>query len=264
MEGIIIALTFVLILSVYLFKFIESIWLMVFNRPVYVHFYPFPKKISPQQSFLLRKHFPFMGKLSPRERIYFEHRVARFLETYEFIPREGLEITEEMKVMIAGTAIKLTFGLRNYLMKVFDKIIVFPSIYYSNANENWHKGEFNPRMRAIVFSWEGFMQGFEYSNDNLHLGLHEFAHALHFHGLKSNDASAMIFSDMYVKIKEYALQPDIYERLQNSEYFRIYAFTNSFEFIAVLLEHFFETPDQFQSEFPELFQKVRKMINFRH
>ncbi|MFN4198551.1 MAG: zinc-dependent peptidase, partial [Flavobacterium sp.] len=224
----------------------------------------FPKKISPQQSFLLRKHFPFMGKLSPRERIYFEHRVARFLETYEFIPREGLEITEEMKVMIAGTAIKLTFGLRNYLLKVFDKIIVFPSIYYSNTNENWHKGEFNPRMRAIVFSWEDFLQGFEYSNDNLHLGLHEFAHALHFHGLKSNDVSAMIFSDMYVKIKEYALQPEIYERLQNSEYFRIYAFTNSFEFIAVLLEHFFETPDQFESEFPELFQKVRKMINFRY
>jgi Mlc titration factor MtfA (ptsG expression regulator) len=264
MEGYIIVLTFLLILSVYLFKFIESIWLMAFNRPVYVHFYPFSKKISPQQSFLLRKHFLFMGKLSPRERIYFEHRVARFLETYEFIPREGLEITEEMKVMIAGTAIKLTFGMRNYLLKVFDKIIVFPSIYYSNTNENWHKGEFNPRLRAIVFSWEDFLQGFEYSNDNLHLGLHEFAHALHFHGLKSNDASAMIFSDMYVKIKEYALQPEIYERLQNSEYFRIYAFTNSFEFIAVLLEHFFESPEQFESEFPELFQKVRKMINFRH
>lgn len=264
MEGIIIALTFLLIISVYLFKFIESIWLMVFNRPVYVHFYPIPKKLTPQQSLFLRKHFPFLKRLSPKEQRFFEHRVVRFLNTYEFIPREDLVITDEMKIMVAGTAIKLTFGLRNYLLKVFDKIILFPSIYYSNANDNWHKGEFNPRMRAIVFSWEDFMQGFEYSNDNLHLGLHEFSHALHFHGLKSNDASAMVFSDMYVKIKQYALQPEIFEQLKNSEYFRIYAFTNSFEFIAVLLEHFFETPDQFQSEFPELFHKVRKMINFRH
>ncbi|NJM80811.1 MAG: zinc-dependent peptidase [Flavobacterium sp.] len=56
--------------------------------------------------------------------------------------------------------------------------------------------------------------------------------------------------------------PSNYSRLLNSNYFRIYAYTNEFEFIAVILEHFFETPKQFKEEFPQLFEKVKTMINF--
>ena len=32
--------------------------------------------------------------------------------------------------------------------------------------------------------------------------------------------------------------------------------------MAVVLEHFFETPHIFNKEFPELFEKVRTMINY--
>jgi Mlc titration factor MtfA (ptsG expression regulator) len=113
-----------------------------------------------------------------------------------------------------------------------------------------------------VFSWEDFLAGYEYDNDNLNLGLHEFAHAYHLHGLKSSDVSALIFAETYKQIISYTAKPEIRTKLIASNYFRIYAYTNSFEFIAVLLEHFFETPEQFEIEFPELFQKVRKMINF--
>ncbi len=56
--------------------------------------------------------------------------------------------------------------------------------------------------------------------------------------------------------------PANYSRLTQSDYFRIYAYTNEFEFIAVILEHFFETPSQFREEFPHLFEKVKVMINF--
>ncbi len=192
------------------------------------------------------------------------HRVARFLETYSFIAKDNLQITDHMKLMIAGTHVKLTFGIKHYLIKVFDKIILYPVAYYSNTNNAWHKGEFNPRMKAIVFSWEDFYKGFQYENDNLHLGYHEFAHALHFHGLKSKDDSALIFMDGYQKIKAHVLQPRVMRNLKNSNYFRDYAYTDSFEFIAVLLEHFFETPQQLKNEFPALYKMVQNMINFRY
>ena len=57
-------------------------------------------------------------------------------------------------------------------------------------------------------------------------------------------------------------RPNNNKRLNESDYIRIYAYTNEFEFIAVILEHFFETPVQFKREFPELYEKVRSMINF--
>jgi hypothetical protein len=52
-------------------------------------------------------------------------------------------------------------------------------------------------MKAIVFSWKDFLEGYEYHNDNLNLGLHEFAHAIHFHGLKRTDKSSVLFARNY-------------------------------------------------------------------
>ena len=38
-------------------------------------------------------------------------------------------------------------------------------------------------------------------------------------------------------------------------------FSNQFEFLAVILENFFETPLEFEKQFPYLFNKVSLMLN---
>jgi Mlc titration factor MtfA (ptsG expression regulator) len=68
---------------------------------------------------------------------------------YEFIGKE-IEISEQMQMLIAGTYVMLTL-VRKYLITLFDKIIIYPSSYYSTVNEAYHKGEFNPRMKVIAF-----------------------------------------------------------------------------------------------------------------
>tara|TARA_R110000850_G_scaffold41434_1_gene106212 strand:- start:113404 stop:114198 length:795 start_codon:yes stop_codon:yes gene_type:complete len=241
---------------------VEPAYAFFFRKPIYVHFYINPQKVTKSQLVILEKEFVFYKKLSPRLKKYFEHRVATFIDTYPFYGKEGLEITDQVKILIASTAIMLTFGMRTYLFTIIDKIVVYPDIYYSKINDNHHKGEFNPRMKAIVFSWKHFIEGYEISNDNLNLGLHEFSHVLHFQGMLNADTSATIFSVTYQEIMDQIKRPLNYKRLIESNYFRIYAYTNEFEFIAVILEHFFETPTEFKSEFPELYEKVRSMINF--
>jgi Mlc titration factor MtfA (ptsG expression regulator) len=228
-----------------------------------VHLYFLPKTLTPEQHQILRDNITFYNHLSNKKKKYFEHRLATFMANYQFISKEDLVLNEEIKVFISATAVKLTFGMRKYLIDVFDKIIIYPESYYSTSNDAWHKGEFNPRMKAIVFSWKDFLEGYEYHNDNLNLGLHEFAHAVHYHGLKRTDKSSILFARNYNAILDYTAQQHVAKKLIDSNYFRIYAFSNSFEFIAVLLEHFFETPDDFRNEFPELYEKVRKMINFQ-
>jgi len=241
---------------------VEPIYAFFFRKPIYVHFYPFPSKLTLAQLHVLHNEFDFYKKLSPKQKVYFEHRVATFINKYAFYGKEGLQVTDQMKVLIAATAIMLTFGMRNYLFTIINKIIIYPDVYYSNMNKAYHKGEFNPRMEAVVFSWKDFLEGYEISNDNLNLGLHEFSHVMHFQGLKNTDTSATIFATAYQEIIEQVKRPMNYKRLIDSNYFRIYAYTNEFEFIAVILEHFFETPSQFKHEFPELFEKVKEMINY--
>jgi len=251
------------ILAVIAFYVAEYFYAKVFHKPLFVHLYFMPKTLTYEQHRILREKITFYNRLSDKKKKYFEHRLATFMANYQFITKEELVLNEEIKVFISATAVKLTFGMRKYLIDVFDKIIIYPESYYSTSNDAWHKGEFNPRMKAIVFSWKDFLEGYEYHNDNLNLGLHEFAHAVHFHGLKRTDKSSILFTRNYNAILTYTAQHHVANKLIDSNYFRIYAFSNSFEFIAVLLEHFFETPDDFRREFPELYEKVRKMINFR-
>ncbi|NDI97728.1 zinc-dependent peptidase [Flavobacterium sp. LaA7.5] len=260
---------FILILLVAFAAFIfgviiEPAYILLFNRPVYVHFYPVKKTITARDEFVLRQHFVFYQKLSPKRKSYFRHRVAAFINNYTFAGRDELEVTREMKLKIAATAVMLTFGMRKYLPNMFSVIVLYPDIFLSKSG-NYHRGEFNPMARAVVFSWKHFEEGLSYDNDNINLGLHEFAHVLHFdsHRRRKIGSSRVIFSDMLDKIWEHIQVADNRDALIQSGYLRSYAYTNQFEFIAVLLEHFFETPQQFSQHFPVLYKYVRAMINYR-
>lgn len=253
---------FVLVfLLITLFRFLEYFFCLLFGKPFFVHFCPFPRKISMDSIEFLNSEFPFYVRLSDKDKMSFEHRIACFLDKYEFISRENFIISERVKVHIAATFVMLSFGMREYLCEVFDKIIIYPSIYFSRITKQYHKGEFNPNTKAVVFSWEDFQKGFDIDDDNLNLGIHEFAHVLHHHGLESEDASAVLFSRTYSEITMNVSHAAVREKLIASHYFRIYAFTNQFEFLAVILEHYFETPLEFKVRFPELYHNVSLMLN---
>lgn len=252
----------ILFLLLILFKIVEPTYMMIFNKPLYLYLYLFPKKITKNQKLILENEFQFFKKLSNKKKIYFEHRVNRFINHYKFIGKEQIIVTDEMMIMIAGTYIMLTFGMRHYLINKFRAIIIYPTAYFSTSNQQYHKGEFNPIMKAVAFSWKDFVLGHQTTNDNLNLGLHEFAHVLHFHGMKSNDPSAALFFDEFNKVITYFKDEKLNKMLSVNDYFREYAFENQFEFIAVILEHFFETPKLFKSKYPELYQYVSSMINF--
>jgi Mlc titration factor MtfA (ptsG expression regulator) len=250
-----------LFLLLLIFRVLEPAYVFLFNKPLYIHWYPFSKKLKLIQRQILVNDFPFYNRLSANSKIYFEHRVNAFMAKYEFVGKD-IVISEQMKLLVAATYVMLTFGMRNYLVNLFDIIIIYPVSYFSTINKVYHKGEFNPKMKAIVFSWEDFLLGHSKSNDNINLGLHEFSHVLHFHCLKSNDPSAIIFFDEFKEVIKYYNNPKLNSVLQEKGYFRLYAYGNQFEFLSVILEHFFETPHIFKATHPELYDHITAMINF--
>ncbi|RZJ63789.1 MAG: hypothetical protein EOO45_20175 [Flavobacterium sp.] len=252
--------------TVFLFRnLLEPFYILVFNRPIFVHFYPFPKHPDPAHVALLNNEFNFYRNLTPRRKGYFRHRVATFMVHYRFVGAGGLTVTDEMKVRIAAVSVMLTFGMRRYLYRVFSRIIIYPDVFPSRSDDNFHKGEFNPAAKAIVFSWKHFLEGLQHDSDNLNLGLHEFAHALHFDSLRKQrrGSSAAIYKDGFNNILVYLGKPSNRQQLIDAGYLREYAYTNQHEFVAVVLEYFFETPDEFRQRLPELHEIVKRMINFR-
>ena len=253
----------IILFSSFLFMVVDEIWIAVFGRPLYTHLYLFPKTVSAQEEEILNKRIVFYNKLEEKNKKYFRHRMASFKNNCEFVCKEDFQLNTEAQVIISATYVMLTFGMRKYLFDVFDKIIIYPDVYYSTINEQYHQGEFNPRMKAVVFSWKHFYEGFSIDNNNLILGLHEFTHAIHYKSMKNQDASSLSFKKHFNNLIKVISQPEYKQRLINSTYFRIYAYTNHFEFISVIIEHYFETPDQFKKEFPELFANVSLMLNHK-
>ena len=80
--------------------------------------------------------------------------------------------------------------------------------------------------------------------------------------MKESDISATIFADTSKKLVNLLLNDEIRQRLQDTKYFRKYAFTNRFEFLAVLVEYFIESPIVFKQKFPEFYSKIREMLNY--
>ncbi|MFD1163624.1 MULTISPECIES: zinc-dependent peptidase [Hwangdonia] len=260
--GILFAVLAYLLLY-FAFKMTEMAYVLKHKKPLYNHFYIFLKQLNESQKTILKNRFSFYKKLSDKEKKYFEHRVALFIKDKDFIGRDGNRITDEMKVLISATAVMLTFGFRDFYIGVISKIVIYPKKFYSNTNKAYHRGEFNPKLKALVLSWEDFMAGFNDGNDNLNLGIHEFTHAIHINSIKERDVSSTIFSDSFKELtKLLSINEALRNRLMASDYFRKYAFTNQFEFVAVIIENFIETPQEFKSQFPKVYAKVRQMLNF--
>ena len=247
----------------YAFKLVEIGYVLKRKKPLYNHFYWRLKELNKNQKVVLHKDFSFFKKLNTKEKTFFEHRVASFIIDKDFIGRDQLIITDEMKVLISASAVMLTFGFRDYYIPLISKILIYPTQFYSNTNNTYHKGEFNPRLKSLVLSWEAFKEGYDNKTDNLNLGIHELSHAIHLNSLKERDISATIFNDSFKELSRLLLSKEnLREELIASEYFRRYAYTNQFEFLAVAIENFIETPKDFRLQFPEVYAKVKQMLNF--
>jgi len=144
------------------------------------------KKLKPKYKAPLEKHLSYYQKLPLDKKKVFEKRVQKFIDLKDFIPREMREVTDEMKSLISGSAIQLTFGLPGVYFSHFSRILVYPDAYYSKIRDDYHQGEVNLK-GIIVISWKNFAKGYIDRRDGRNLGLHEMAHALRLENAITNN-----------------------------------------------------------------------------
>lgn len=215
--------------------------------------------VPPYYRELLQKYFRYYQGLSEQNKRAFEQRVCRFIYSKKFIPRGMKEIPVEMVVFVAAVAVQITFGLPHVRLTHFNKILVYPDNYYSRITQRYHKGEVNPAFGIIVLSWRNFMEGFLHADDAINLGLHEMAHALRIENIIRKEHS--FFEDPLLdKLDEWCRK--ICDDSNGSiAFFRPYACTNVHEFFSVAVENFFERPQQFKLELPELYSVMVGLLN---
>lgn len=256
------AIVLILIWSALLvFNLFEIFYSNIYNRPFFRNLFIY-KKLSKDELLILQNHFSFYNLLSKKQQSQFEHRVASFLSKKQFYGRDNNLITDKTKVTIAALGCMLSFGRRNYKYKLIRSILVYPDAFYSTNNQAYHNGEFNPKLKVLALSQKAFEEGYEITNDNMNLGIHEFMHAMHAEAKVGSDVDSHRFNKQFKKIITHLQNPEVREKLDNTRFFRAYAFENEFEFMAVLAEYFIESPEELKQNFPQLYMDIKNMLGF--
>src|SRR5690606_39707147 len=90
----------------------------------------------------------------------------------------------------------------------------------SSDLDAYHKGEFNPREKVIVFSWKDFENGYKIENDNLNIGIHEFTHAMQLEAKQARDLDSARFSKHFQFILKRLTHQEVKDQLDKTKYFR--------------------------------------------
>lgn len=226
---------------------------------------PIRSKVVPMPSVyreILIKYFPYYNELTVNDKSRFEQKLCYVIYSKVFIPRNFDDVTDEMKVLIAATAVQLTFGLKGVHLSHFRRILIYPNDYYSSITKKFHKGEVNPAFGMIVLSWHSFVLSYlKPERDGVNLGIHEMAHALRLENIIRNDEYQFFNEGLLEQLDAYGIKVCDVPDHEQVRFFRPYACMNTHEFFAVAIENFFERPTQLYREMPGLYNVLCALLN---
>ncbi|OFY83722.1 MAG: hypothetical protein A3F72_21055 [Bacteroidetes bacterium RIFCSPLOWO2_12_FULL_35_15] len=207
----------------------------------------------------LEHSYLYYQNLNPILKQRFVERSAFFIAQKKFVARQGLDLTNRIRIIISACAIQVTFGLDSYTLDNFEYVVIYPDIYESPLTHQMHRGETNLN-GFICLSWKHILVGIENPSDNYNLGLHEWTHALRFNSINYEETD--YFFDGYIN-KWVAGAMFEFANLKNGKQsiFRRYGASNIHEFLSVCTEHFFESPDEFKLNAPDLFDQMCILFN---
>ena len=203
------------------------------------------------------QNFTYYKNLSEEGKKKFVNRLLTFMLNKEFVGGAGMFVTEEMRVLISASAIQLTFGLSKYKLESLETIVVYPDTFFLHKRSPEYKGA--TKGHKMFLSWKSFQEGYAKSDDNLNLGLHEMTHALKL-TLNIGRRYDKLFADR-MGYWENMVSEKFNGNQQKFSFLRTYANANTEEFFDVCVEAFFENPDKFQKELPEIFHLLTFLLN---
>jgi len=224
---------------------------------------PFPEAYRA----LIRARVPLSAYLTDEERSKLEALVRVFISEKNFEGAGGLELTDEMRVVIAARACLLLLHrveLDSPLYPDLASIVIYPSAYRSH--ERKRDGYLVVEGDETVLAWDSVLAGGANPADGHDVVLHEFAHQLDaedgvMDGTPELDDGERYSAWSRVLGEEYAELRAAVERHQKTS-IDPYGATNGPEFFAVVVEAFFEKPLQLERQHAELYAELAAFFRF--
>ncbi|RTQ51669.1 peptidase [Hymenobacter gummosus] len=217
---------------------------------------------------LLTDRVAFYSALTDTEKPRFEKQIQLFLAQTR-ITGIKTSIDDATRLLVAASAVIPIFGFRGgWEYDNLGEVLVFPDAWQLPRDESKEVAPLEGTLLGSVqnFQSDHYMrlskaaleQGFRDAKDKQNVGIHEFAHLL-------DEADGQI-DGVPLLLLPRELVPE-WQRLMHEEIEQIragkstigdYGGTSTAEFFAVVLEYFFEKPEQLEQHHPALYELLTR------
>lgn len=224
---------------------------------------------------ILEKDVPLYNHLPANDKAELQKHILIFLAEKQFEGCGGLEITDQIKIIIAASACMLLLHRTTDYYPGLYSILVYPTAFITNrkqylpggviaegpealCGESWHRG-------SVVLSWDDVKHGTADIHDGQNVVFHEFAHQIDSTAGAGDSSSILKSSSSFIAWAR-VLQKD-YQKLKqaakhnHSALLDKYGATDPAEFFAVATEFFFEKPRQLKDAHPELYNELKRFYH---
>lgn len=242
----------------------------------YLFFYPtwrrkraLRKPFPARWQILLSEQLPLYARLPKPQRTRLEQLVQLFLEEKTFYGCDGFEITDKVRLAVAGHACLL---LLNRSFSHYDEIrsiLIYPDVFrvqhawehgmIVNEGEEIRAGEASS-FGQVVLAWSECEEPIKDPDCPHNVILHEFAHQLDFLDGDADGAPPMAAdqAERWLDIMS-AAYDDLQDAIEHhhNPWLDPYGATEPAEFFAVLTEAFFQQPTELHQAQPEVYDLLR-------
>lgn len=231
----------------------------------------FQRPPPPEHVRILERTLPLYRCLPEDRRRVLHGLVNVFLDHKDFVGCDGLEVSEEMRVTVAGHACLLLLGGERRGYPGFRTILMYPDAFVTRqtrydgmvethehsvrSGESWQRG-------PVVLAWADIVEDLHHAGDGRNVVLHEFAHKLDEENAGLDGLP--VLPDAGQHAAWHAVLSREYESLcRDAEAGREsvldpYGAESPAEFFAVATEAFFDMPLTLRSRLPELYEQLRR------
>jgi len=224
---------------------------------------------------IIEKNVRIYNRLATWDKEELLRHILVFIAEKRFEGCGGLEITEEMKIIIAALGCMLILHRRTDYYPGLSTILVYPNAFVANRAEFLPGGVIaegpqvllgeSHQTGVVILSWDDVKHDAADAAGGRNVVFHEFAHQIDI-TYGRGDSSSVLENNANFLAWAAVLQKN-YERLRQAAAQNQPAFLDKYgaidpaEFFAVATEFFFQKPKELKQSHPDLYNEMKNFYN---
>ena len=231
---------------------------------------PFPSAWERQ----IQNNIPYYLHLNHEEKKRLQNLIQIFIAEKSWLGCNGLELTDEIRVMVAVHACLLILALPNDYYRNVESIYIYPTTIFSpESSPGFFEVHTAPVQGAmpilgeahhrgpVLLVWDEVKRETRDPEHGHNVVFHEFAHKLDMLDGSADGTPLLPTPEEYQRWSEVCSKEylELCERVEHGRptFFDSYAATDEAEFFAVVTETFFCKPENMKHQHPKLYQVLQ-------